>query len=242
MELSIVIPAKNEAQNARSLITEIREALHTSLDYEVLYVDDGSTDETPRTLYALRREGFRRLRILRHAACCGQSAAIRTGVVSARAAWIATLDGDGQNDPADIPRLWSRRSQTGDRVALIAGQRVSRRDGWSKRVSSMVANKVRMSVLHDQTPDTGCGLKLFERQAFLELPWFDHMHRFLPALIQRAGRTVDIVEVRHRPRLHGRTKYGIRNRLWAGVIDLLGVAWLQWRMQRPCVYENEEGS
>jgi len=238
MELSVVIPAKNEAENVESLAGEIRAALDGVLDYELIYVDDGSTDATLEVLRKLRAGGFDRLRILRHSRSCGQSTAILSGVKAARAPWIATLDGDGQNDPADIPRLWQHLQAASPRPTLIAGYRKKRQDNWVKRMSSRIANGVRMRLLHDDTPDTGCGLKLFSREAFLALPYFDHMHRFLPALMRRAGETVDIVEVHHRPRLHGRTKYGISNRLWVGLVDMAGVMWLQRRARRPDISEE----
>jgi dolichol-phosphate mannosyltransferase len=172
------------------------------------------------------------LRVVRHAARCGQSAAIRTGVTAARAPWIATLDGDGQNDPADIPSLWALRS--GDAAAqMIAGQRTKRRDSWSKRVSSRWANRIRARLLGDDTPDTGCGLKLFPRALYLELPNFDHMHRFLGALMIRQGATIQSVPVNHRPRVRGSSKYGFWDRLWVGIVDMLGVMWLQRRAKLP---------
>jgi dolichol-phosphate mannosyltransferase len=238
MDLSIVIPAKNEAGNIAPLVREIRTALDDVLDYELIYVDDGSKDATRTELRALRADGFARLRLLCHRESCGQTTAIHSGVSAARARWIATLDADGQNDPADIPALWAGVQQAQRPPALIAGYRRNRRDNWNKRLSSRVANTVRSRLLRDHTPDTGCGLKLFSRAAFLELPYFDHMHRFLPALMQRAGHRVEVVEVNHRPRLHGRTKYNIRNRLWVGVVDLCGVAWLQRRMCYPDVSED----
>lgn len=238
MDLSVVVPVFNEADNIRPLLEEIRTALEGHLDYEVIYVDDGSRDETLAVLRDCKYE-FPRLRVLVHAAGCGQSAAIRSGVKAARAPWIATLDGDGQNDPADIPNLWARlRADSGDPpLWLIAGWRRRRRDTAVKRLASRVANGVRRRLLGDDTPDTGCGLKLFRRDVFLELPWFDHMHRFLPALVQRAGGRVVSVTVHHRPRARGQSKYGVFDRLWVGIVDLFGVSWLQRRAQRPLVSE-----
>ncbi len=237
MELSLVIPMHNEADNAGPLLGEIRTALQGVVDYEVVVVDDGSTDATPELL-AGAAAADRRLRVLRHRASCGQSTAIRTGVRAARAEWICTLDGDGQNDPADIPALWRearRRDHAGP--ILIAGWRRKRQDTWLRRLSSRIANGVRGALLRDHTPDTGCGLKIFRRSDFLDMPYFDHMHRFLPALMIRLGGTVHSVEVRHRPRTGGRSHYGIHNRLWVGLVDLAGVMWL---LRRNCLPEVEE--
>jgi dolichol-phosphate mannosyltransferase len=174
--------------------------------------------------------------MIRHDTSYGQSAAIRTGVKAARAAWIATLDGDGQNDPADLPRLWAM-AQAADAPALITGQRTKRRDSWIKRASSRIANRVRAGLLGDGTPDTGCGLKLFRRALFLDLPYFDHMHRFLPALVLREGGIVRSMPVNHRPRQRGTSNYGVFDRLGVGIIDLLGVLWLGRRAARPRLIE-----
>ena len=163
-----------------------------------------------------------------------QSAAIRTGVKAAKGRFIATLDGDGQNDPADIPKLWAQvRKDPDEKPLMLAGQRAKRQDSWSKRYSSKAANKIRRSLLKDDTPDTGCGLKLFPRDVFLEFPYFDHMHRFLCALMIRAGGEIISVPVNHRPRLRGASKYGFWDRLWVGVFDLIGVIWLQQRASIP---------
>jgi dolichol-phosphate mannosyltransferase len=233
MDLSLVIPVRNEAPNVAPLVAEIRRALDGRIDYEIVYVDDGSSDGTAAAIEDLARD-FPRLRLLRHRASCGQSAAIRTGIKAARAPWIATLDGDGQNDPADIPRLWEiARAAPATPPLLVAGYRQKRRDTAVKRVSSRLANAVRAKLLRDGTPDTGCGLKLFRREAFLDLPFFDHIHRFLPALMQRqGGRTLSVV-VNHRPRERGRSNYGTLDRLWVGIVDLLGVMWLQRRAKTP---------
>jgi dolichol-phosphate mannosyltransferase len=236
MDLSIVIPVRNEAENIAPLVAEIRVALASlpgaALDYEIVYVDDGSSDATAATVAALADE-FASLRLVRHDRSYGQSAAIRTGVKAARAPWIATLDGDGQNDPADIPRLWAMAQAASGAPALITGQRTKRRDAWIKRVSSRVANRVRAALLGDGTPDTGCGLKLFRRDLFLDLPFFDHMHRFLPALVRRAGGSIVSVPVNHRPRTRGSSNYGTLDRLAVAFADLLGVIWLQRRAKRP---------
>jgi dolichol-phosphate mannosyltransferase len=232
MDLSIVIPVRNEADNIAPLVAEIRAALDGVLDYEIVYVDDGSTDATATEL-AGTAAGFARLRLIRHRISYGQSAAIRTGVKAARAAWIATLDGDGQNDPADIPRLWAMAHEAAGAPALITGERTKRRDTRMKRVSSRIANRVRAALLGDGTPDSGCGLKLFRRELFLDLPFFDHMHRFLPALVQRDGGRVVSVPVNHRPRTRGSSNYGTLDRLAVAFADLLGVIWLQRRAKNP---------
>ena len=240
--LSVVVPVFNEAENLRPLIADICGALEGELDYEIVYVDDGSTDDTPRTLRALASE-WARLRTVRHRSRAGQSAAIATGVLAARAPVIATLDGDGQNDPADIVDLLRayRDASAENRVRLlVTGQRTRRRDGWVKRASSVIANRVRAWALRDETPDTGCGLKLFSRTAFLELPRFDHMHRFLPALVLRGGGRVISVPVGHRRRSAGRSKYGIANRLWVGIVDLFGVMWLRRRPITPALEDTEK--
>jgi len=232
VQLSVVIPVRNEAENIAPLIQEIHAALEGRADFEVVYVDDGSSDETPARLKAALAQ-YPRLRVIAHAKSCGQSAALMTGVRAARGEWIATLDGDGQNDPADIPKLLAAREAAGADVAMIAGYRKKRQDSALKKVSSRIANAVRSSLLGDSTPDTGCGLKLVSRAAYLELPFFDHMHRFLPALVQRAGGATLVVEVNHRPRTRGRSNYGTLDRLWVGIVDLFGVMWLKRRAARP---------
>jgi dolichol-phosphate mannosyltransferase len=235
MELSIVIPVRNEAGNIAPLVAEIRAALGGRLRYEILYVDDGSDDSTAAEIRRLAAE-MPELSLLAHARSCGQSAAIRTGVRAARAPWIATLDGDGQNDPADIPQLWRVRLAWPETAAiLVNGHRKNRQDGWSKRWASCVANEIRGRLLGDYTPDAGCGLKLFPRSLFLDLPYFDHMHRFLPPLVLREGGEVHSVPVNHRARRGGISKYGVFDRLGVGIIDLLGVLWLKRRATRPFV-------
>lgn len=233
MELSVVIPVRNEAANIAPLVAEIRAALDGRLEYEIVYVDDGSNDDTAAAIRALQRD-LPQLRLLRHRRSCGQSAAVRTGVKAARAPFIATLDGDGQNDPADIPRLFEvARGAPAAEPLLVAGFRQKRRDSAVKRLSSKIANGVRSRLLGDATPDTGCGLKLFRRDLFLDLPFFDHIHRFLPAMVKRAGgRTVSVV-VNHRPRERGRSNYGTLDRLFVGITDLLGVMWLMRRARNP---------
>lgn len=238
VQLSVVVPVRNEEDNILPLLAEIHAALESRAEFEVLYVDDGSDDASLGVLRgALAR--YPRLRVLSHAERCGQSAALLTGVRAARGAWIATLDGDGQNDPGDLPKLLAARDAAArpPNLQLVGGWRRSRRDSGLKRLSSRVANAVRSRLLGDATPDTGCGLKLVARAAYLELPFFDHMHRFLPALVQRNGGATLSVEVSHRPRTRGRSNYGLHNRLWIGLVDLAGVLWLQRRMKRPQVSE-----
>jgi len=238
VELSVVIPAHNEAENVGPLLREIAAALGGAKapGYEVVVVDDGSSDGTGAAAEAAGG-AVPRLVVVRHPRPQGQSFATLTGVRSAQGEWIATLDGDGQNDPADIPKLLAMREASRAPGAttgplLLAGYRKGRRDTWLKRVSSRVANGVRGRLLGDSTPDTGCGLKLFEREAFLALPHFDHMHRFLPALFLRAGGRVVSVEVGHRPRTRGTSHYGLFNRLWVGIVDMFGVLWLMHRGPR----------
>ena len=240
-QLSVVVPVHNEEDNVAPLVGEIVAALrgNASLqggDFEIVYVDDASTDATLARLQALQRE-VPELRVVRHVSNAGQSTAVRNGVRAARAPWIATLDGDGQNDPADIPKLLARRDADATGVKLFAGWRVHRQDSGSKRWASKWANAIRARMLRDETPDTGCGIKLFEREAFLELPYFDHMHRYLPALMQRAGWKTVSVPVNHRHRTAGVSKYNNLNRAVVGIRDLRGVAWLIARSRRTAVEE-----
>jgi glycosyltransferase involved in cell wall biosynthesis len=232
VKLSIVVPLNNECDNVRPVLEEITAVL-AGIDYELVAVDDGSTDNT---LGELRRVAadVGRLRVMRHYARCGQSTAIYNGIRAARAELVATLDGDLQNDPRDVLRLLDRYFADGSRdtLGLLIGHRVRRRDSRVRRLSSRFANAVRSRVLHDATPDTGCGVKVLRRSVFLELPYFDHMHRFLPALTQRAGYRVVSVPVNHRPRVHASSHYGTWDRAWVGLVDLAGVAWLM-RRNRP---------
>ena len=232
MKLSIVIPLCDEAENVEALCRELHGCLGGQISHEIVFVDDGSSDGTHEILARMRAE-IPGIRVLRHACNAGQSAALLTGVRAARADWIATADGDGQNDPADVLKLWRLASSEADPAGLYIGHRVARHDDWVRRVSSRIANGVRSRLLGDQVPDTGCGIKLFRRSVFLGLPYFDHMHRFLPALIQREGLKVVSVPVSHRHRRAGRSKYGIGNRLWAGIVDMGGVLWLKRRRRRP---------
>jgi dolichol-phosphate mannosyltransferase len=230
MDLSVVIPVHNEEESIGNLIDEITLALSSKYQYEIIVVDDGSTDNTLQVLLQIK-QSLPTLRVIKHLANSGQSTAIRTGIQHAESIWIATLDGDGQNDPADIPNLYSEliNNQNSDSWLVVAGYRKKRKDTWLKRISSKYANGIRDKLLRDGTPDTGCGLKVFARDSFLALPYFDHMHRYIPALFQRQGGRVVSIEVNHRHRMQGTSKYGFHNRLWVGIVDILGVRWLQNR-------------
>jgi dolichol-phosphate mannosyltransferase len=227
LDVSVVIPVCNEQENVLPLAREIHAALEGRYRYETIFVDDGSTDGTAEAVRAARRDGMPEIRLIRHSVRSGQSAAVATGVREARAPWIATLDGDGQNDPADIPNLLdAARTAASPRLRLVMGNRTTRRDTWLRRLSSRVANGVRGGMLKDGTPDTGCGIKVFDRAVFMDMPRFNHMHRFMPALYQREGYEVVSVPVNHRERTRGKSKYGLHNRLWVGIVDLFGVMWL----------------
>ena len=235
-QLSVVVPVHNEEDNVAPLVGEIVTALRGRIDFEIVYVDDTSKDATLQRLRDLQAT-VPELRVIRHVSNAGQSTAVRNGVKAARAPWIATLDGDGQNDPADIPNLLAKRDAGDPQTKLYAGWRVNRQDSGSKRWASKWANAIRSRMLRDSTPDTGCGIKLFERAAFLDLPYFDHMHRYLPALMQRAGWNTVSVPVNHRHRSTGVSKYNNLNRALVGIRDLRGVAWLITRSRRTAVEE-----
>ncbi len=235
-QLSVVVPVHNERDNIVPLLTEIVTALRGKADFEIVYVDDSSKDDSLAILGAAKAQ-FPELRVMRHLSQSGQSTALRTGIRAARGEWIATLDGDGQNDPADIPKLLAMQAESPDAIKLFAGWRVDRKDTGSKRWASKFANAIRSRLLRDATPDTGCGIKLFERAAFLDLPYFDHMHRYLPALFQRAGWQVRSVPVNHRPRGSGVSNYNNLNRALVGIADLRGVSWLIRRSKRTGVEE-----
>jgi dolichol-phosphate mannosyltransferase len=234
--VSVVVPVRNEAGNVTPLVDEITRALAGFAPNEIIYVNDGSRDETEAELRSLM-EVHGSLRQIRHEVPCGQSAAVRSGVAASRAPIVATLDGDGQNDPAFLPAFFALLERD-PRIGLVAGQRVGRKDTGFKRLQSRIANRVRSAVLRDATRDTGCGLKAFRREMFLALPYFDGLHRFLPALVRREGYEVAYVDVVDRPRLHGVSNYGLWDRLWVGILDLAGVWWLIRRRKRvPCVSE-----
>lgn len=235
--ISIVIPARDEQENIGRLISEIHEVLRDWPDYEVVLVDDGSHDDTLPTAIKVARELSSPLTAVRHEYSTGQSGALQTGIRHARGELIITMDGDGQNDPADIPMLLHRASMMPLDDYCIAGYRRERNDSSWRRFQSRVANRIRDALLHDEVPDSGCGLKLFPRKSFLKLPWFDHGHRFIPALIRSIGGEVQVVETRHRQRLAGQSKYTAWNRTWSGIVDLLGVMWLLHRTRIASVSE-----
>jgi len=240
LELAVVVPIKNEQDNIIPLIEEIHAALDGNTDFEVIYVDDGSDDKSPQILKDAKIR-FPRLRTIRHNKSCGQSQAVATGIKHAKARFIATLDGDGQNDPADIPALLNTlRKATNPENYLVAGFRHKRKDTAVKRYTSKFANKLRRALLRDNTPDTGCGLKVFSRTAFLDLPRFNHMHRYLPALFLRRGGQVESVPVNHRSRERGVSKYGTIDRALVGVSDLLGVMWLIRRASIPEITSTDD--
>lgn len=239
VNLSVVVPVFNEAQNIKPLILEIVDALKEWCEYEIVYVDDGSDDGTGSLLDELASDTSLRLSVKHHGSRSGQSAALLTGIRAAGGDWIATLDGDGQNVPGDIRNLVQRAIAAhaqDDSVVCVAGMRMGRKDSVVRRLSSRVANSIRQWLLADGIRDTGCGLKVFHRDAFLALPHFDHMHRFIPALFQASGGKVLTEAVAHRPRTSGVSKYGIANRLWVGIVDLGGVFWLRRRaISRPWI-------
>ena len=243
MQISIVVPVHNEMDGIVPLLEEIVGVMKTAEAYEIIVVDDGSTDQTGQVL-KLSLKRINPLRLIQHEQSCGQSTAICTGVKAAKYPIVATLDGDGQNDPADIPRLYGLLVQEGKMAAhlwMVVGWRNKRHDSAWKLFSSKFANTVRSSLLGDNILDTGCGLKVFLRDKFLELPYFDHMHRFLPALIIRAGGQVISEPVNHRARSQGVSKYGTLDRLWAGITDLIGVLWLKQRATVPVIKEIKRG-
>jgi dolichol-phosphate mannosyltransferase len=235
--VSVVVPVRNEAGNIAPLVTEIATALGKGPSFEIVYVNDGSTDRTESEL-TLLMASRPWLRQVKHESSCGQSAAVSTGVLHARAAVIVTLDGDGQNDPAFIPALLKELAAGAPWVGLIAGQRIGRQATGFKKLQSRIANAMRGAVLRDGTRDTGCGLKAFRRDVFLALPFFDGLHRFLPALVRREGYDIGYVDVVDRPRRAGTSNYGMWDRLWVGILDLIGVWWLiRRRRNLPRVLE-----
>jgi len=236
--VAVVVPVRNEAGNIAPLLAEIAAALDGRWRFEVIYVDDGSSDATAAELEQLSAK-HPYLRRIRHKQSCGQSAAVRSGVIAARAPLVVTLDGDGQNDPAFIPDMLRALEAGAPHVGLIAGQRVGRKSSGFKKLQSRIANAVRGAVLRDGTRDTGCGLKAFPRAVFMSLPYFDGLHRFLPALVKRDGYNIGYVDVKDRPRASGVSNYGMWDRLWVGILDLAGVWWLIRRRKRIAEISEE---
>ena len=233
-DISVIIPVLNEAGAIIPLIMEISRVLTGKIKHEIIVVDDGSTDATPTLLLGLINNPELKLRVIRHLKNYGQSAALYTGIQVARTSWIVTMDGDGQNNPEDVMKLLNARDNSAiPELKAICGYRKKRQDTIVKIISSRVANYIRGFLLQDMTPDTGCGLKLLNRDTFLNLPYFDHMHRFIPALIRRAGFNVVSIQITHRPRTAGQSKYGVIDRLCAGIIDLIGMLWLIRRCKIP---------
>ncbi|MBT3133704.1 glycosyltransferase family 2 protein [Alteromonas sp. ALT199] len=226
--VSVVLPAKNEAKNLSVLLREISEVV-PSTTTEIIVVDDGSSDDSLSLLRNLSSTLPVSFRVIVHPLSCGQSTSVFHGVLQAKGKWIITLDADGQNDPADIPRLIRAAKETNAAHFCVIGHRQKRKDTPWKRFQSKVANRIRQWILQDDTPDTGCGLKLLPRSTFLLLPYFDHMHRYIPALTKRLGGEVVCISVNHRARLEGKSNYTAWNRGWAGIIDMLGVRWLMYR-------------
>jgi glycosyltransferase involved in cell wall biosynthesis len=236
--VAVVVPVRNEAGNIAALVAEIAKALDGQWRFEVIYVNDGSSDGSEAELKRLMAQ-YSWLRRVRHKQSSGQSAAVRSGVTAARAPLVVTLDGDGQNDPAFIPAMLRALEAGAPRIGLIAGQRVGRKASLFKQLQSRIANAVRSAVLRDGTRDTGCGLKAFPREVFLSLPYFDGLHRFLPALVKREGYAIGYVDVVDRPRGAGVSNYGLFDRLWVGILDLAGVWWLIRRKKRvPEILED----
>jgi len=238
LELSVVIPFHNESKNITPLIEKIDNALKPlNIDYEIIGVDDCSSDDSLEILKSLKSK-FNTLRVLHHLKNSGQSKAVVTGIRFAKGKYIATIDGDLQNDPDDIPKLYKALINSKNKnLKMVAGYRKKRKDTIYKRVASKIANKIRSSLLKDNTPDTGCGLKVFDRETFLKVPYFDHMHRFLPALFQREGADVISVEVKHHDRSYGKSHYNNLQRAWVGLIDLMGVMWLIKRSSKTDIKE-----
>lgn len=239
LDLSVVVPVYNESENVGLLVQEIAQALDGT-PYEMIFVNDRSSDDTEVVLKELKKT-YPTLRALSHIENAGQSRSIRTGILAAKSPVIATLDGDGQNDPADIPALFAQysRKDAPENLALVGGRRAKRKDSWAKRFASRFGNGVRKKLLKDNADDTGCGLKVFSREVFLLLPYFDHIHRYIPALILREGYVAEYVDVNHRHREFGVSKYTNFGRLRVSIADLRGVMWLNRRLKNPKGWTEE---
>lgn len=237
---AVIAPMKNEAGAVAAMAREIGEACAPIGPFEAIFVDDGSDDDMADRIRALQ-EAYPWLRLVRHASSCGQSAAVASGVRAARAPLICTIDGDGQNPPSEVPAMLAPllAQDRPEKLKLICGARQKRQDTLAKRIASKAANALRRALLRDGSPDTGCGLKAFPRDAFLELPYFDHMHRYLPSLFLREGWEIAHVPVSHRARETGSTKYGNLGRAMVGFLDLVGVWWLMRRRKRPVLLPEE---
>ena len=233
VKLSVVVPVYNESENVSKLVDEIAVAL-AQTNYEMIFVNDASSDDTLSVLTSLKKD-HSTLRAISHRKNAGQSRAVRSGIIAAKGQYIATLDGDGQNDPADIPALFEQitRNDAPDSLALVGGRRAKRQDSWAKKMGSRIGNGVRKKLLNDQADDTGCGLKVFTREAFLQLPYFDHIHRYIPALMLREGYKIEFCDVNHRHREFGVSKYTNFGRLMVSIADLRGVRWLNKRARNP---------
>jgi len=232
-DISVIIPVYNEAENVENLAKEIAQALR-DFHYEIIFVDDASTDKTTTSLTELKTQ-FPTLRVLSHRQNAGQSRALRSGIMAACAPIIATLDGDGQNDPADIPALYQQltRDSAPEALKMVGGCRTKRIDSHAKKWASKFGNGIRKRLLKDRADDTGCGIKVFERDAFLRLPFFDHIHRYVPALMIREGYEIEFCDVNHRAREFGYSKYTNFGRLVVSIADLCGVMWLNRRARNP---------
>lgn len=241
LDVSVLIPAKDESGNIGSLVSEIVAALQPVCRYEIVLVDDGSSDGTGEVFLSRCRELAANAQLLRHERSCGQSTALSTAARHARARYLVTIDGDGQNDPADIPALLTEAQKMAAQGPdfCIAGFRKNRRDTEWKKIQSKIANAVRRRILDDGVPDTGCGLKLIPRRTWLMLPYFDHMHRYIPALVRRLGGRISVVAVNHRHRQAGVSKYTAWNRVWVGIVDMFGVRWLIRRSKLPVLASQE---
>lgn len=232
LEFSVILPAKDEAENIGTLLREIDLAL-SDKNYEVVLVDDGSSDDTAKVALAAAADMVGQVTVIQHQQSCGQSTALWTAARHSKGKFIVVLDADGQNDPADIPALYDQTQQLENLNFCVIGHRKTRKDTAWKRFQSRFANGIRQAILQDNTPDTGCGLKILPRETYLQLPYFHHMHRFVPALVKRMGGVVISIPVNHRLRTQGVSKYNAWNRTWAGILDILGVLWLIHRSRRP---------